>query len=153
MSATFVHPAGPSDVEALVHLRREMFAAMDVAEHDTTWRDNAAAWFESHIDDEKHGIFVVEHESQVVACAMGTLQDSAPSPGVPRGGFVVVSNVCTLPSYRGRGMGRLAFNAVMEWARATGAVRAELMATPAGRSMYARAGFSDVKFSAMRAAL
>ena len=130
-----------------------MFAAMDVAEHYTAWRENAAEWFESRVDDTKHGIFVVENDSQVVACAMGALQDSAPSPGVPSGGLIVVSNVCTSPAHRGQGMGRLAFDAVMEWARGTGAVRAELMATPAGRSMYERAGFADVKFPAMRAPL
>lgn len=92
-------------------------------------------------------------DEEIVACAMGAIRDAAPSPGVPDGGDTLVSNVCTYPEARGQGHARAAFEAVMDWARDAGSGRAELMTTPEGQGMYARAGFSITSFPAMRADL
>ena len=89
----------------------------------------------------------------MVACAMGSIRDAAPSPGIPRGRDVLVSNVCTLPDKRGRGYGTAAFKAVMDWARQTGVGRAELMATEAGMRMYEQEGFAPTQCPALRATL
>ena len=87
------------------------------------------------------------------ACAVGAIRDAAPSPMVPRGRDLLISNVCTFPDARVRGYGQAAFDAVMAWAHDTGVGRAELMATPAGRGMYERAGFRPSGDPAMRATL
>ncbi|WP_210414802.1 GNAT family N-acetyltransferase [Microlunatus elymi] len=142
-----------SDVAALVTLRAEMFKAMGVDDGCEDWRANAHAWFRARIDDPAYGIFVVEHDGRVVACAVGALRDAAPSPGVPSGGDVLISNVCTEPRCRGRGYGRAVFDAVMQWARQTGVGRAELMATEAGRQLYERAGFKITHSATMRTSL
>jgi len=65
----------------------------------------------------------------------------------------LISNVCTAPDARSQGFGGRAFDAVMEWARATGIARVELMATPSGLGMYERNGFTATAFPAMRAQL
>ncbi len=148
-----VRPAAPVDVEALVTLRGIMFEAMGVAEDDPRWRAAARRWFVERLADPAYRIVVVEVRGGVVACAMGARRDAAPSPGVPEGGDVLVSNVCTLPSARGQGHGSAAFEAVLTWARETGVPRAELMATAEGRHLYERAGFSTTAFPAMRADL
>ena len=142
-----------ADVGALVRLRAEMFKAMGVDDGSETWRSNAQAWFRERIDDPTYGIFVVERDGGVVACAVGALRDAAPSPAVPTGGDVLISNVCTDPSSRGRGYGRAVFDAVMQWARQTGVGRAELMATSDGRHIYERAGFKITDAPAMRTRL
>lgn len=98
-------------------------------------------------------IVVVEVHGQIVSCALGAVRDAAPSPSVPEGRDVLVSNVSTAPDHRGRGYGRVAFDAVMTWARGLGIGRAELMATDFARDMYRRAGFRETTFPAMRADL
>lgn len=134
----------------MVELRAEMFRAMDVLGGDDTWRSNARGWFEQHLNDPGCGIFVVIESGRVVACAMGLLRDAAPSPTSPDGGDVLISNVCTVPEHRGRGHGRAAFEAVVHWARSSGAGRAELLATQSGLPMYERAGFASRSAPLMR---
>lgn len=147
-----VRRAESRDVDALVMLRAEMFAAMGTpARHE--WQPHARAWFAERVDDPDYGFFVVEHAGEVVACAVGAVRDAVPSPEVPQGRDVLISNVCTRAEHRGRGFGRQAFDAVMAWARDTGVGRAELMATDAGRRMYERAGFTVTDHPAMRAPL
>ena len=120
------------DVDALVELRAKMFHAMGASHDDTSWRGHARNWFVALIDDPAYGIFVLEETGRVVACAMGAIRDAAPSPNVPAGRDVLVSNLCTSPERRGRGYGRAVFEAVLRWAHQSGAGRAELMATDAG---------------------
>lgn len=82
-----------------------------------------------------------------------------PAPhGVPllthaSSGDVLINNVCTLPTHRGRGFGSVAFEAVLVWARGTGVERAELMAAESGRGIYEKAGFEINNSLAMRAML
>ncbi len=148
-----VRTATERDLEVLVELRAEMFRSMGVPGTDPAWRANARRWFADRLDRPDHRIVVVEVAGTVVACAVGAVRDAAPSPGAPDGGDVLVSNVCTTPPARGRGHGRAAFEAVMAWARTTGAGRAELMATDAGRPLYQQAGFVVQDCLAMRAPL
>lgn len=147
-----VRRATNRDVDALVALRAEMFVAMGAkATHD--WQSAARCWFTERLRHPEYAFFVVEDGGEVVAGAVGAIRDAAPSPAVPQGRDVLISNVCALPAHRGRGFGQQAFEAVMEWARGTGVARAELMATGAGRSMYERAGFIETSYPAMRVTL
>lgn len=147
-----VRRAESRDVDALVMLRAEMFAAMGT-EVAHGWQPQARVWFTERVGDPHYGFFVFEDAGEVVACAVGAIRDAVPSPEVPHGRDVLISNVCTLAAHRGRGFGRQAFDAVMAWARDTGVGRAELMATDAGRAMYERAGFTVTAQPAMRALL
>lgn len=153
MSRATVRKAAAADVDALVRLRAEMFTAMNVADTDGAWRDAAREWFAARLDDADYCFVVVEVDGQVVSCASGAIRDAAPSPAVPDGRDILVSNVCTAAEHRGRGYGGAAFRAVLAWARRTGVGRAELMATADGRDLYESAGFQDVSFPAMRATL
>lgn len=148
-----VRTAEERDLDTVVELRAEMFRAMGVPDEASEWRRNAREWFADRLDDPRCRIVVVEVDRLVVSCALGTIRDAAPSPSVPRGGDVLVSNVSTAPGARGRGHGRAAFNAVMEWAQVSGVERAELLATVDGRAMYERAGFKETGHPAMRADL
>ena len=151
--AVVVRRATVFDVGALVALRAEMFRATGTAMTDSRWRSNAHRWFTERVKDPIYGIFVVQAGQDVVACAMGAVRDAAPSPEVPDGRDVLVSNVCTFPAHRGHGYGKRAFEAVMRWAVSTGIGRAELMATETGRGMYEQTGFVTNRFAAMRADL
>lgn len=148
-----VRPAEYADIASLVELRAEMFDAMGVPDNDTSWQAHAHHWFAERINDPSYHFVVVEEAGQVLACAAGAVRDAAPSPGVPGGRDVLISNVCTRPAARGRGLGTAAFEAVMAWAHASGVGRAELLATSYGESMYLRAGFVQSEHPVMRADL
>lgn len=154
MSDRAVRRAVARDVEALVALRAQMFASMNTPGHeDVEWQRATGEWFRLRIDDPSVCLAIVEVDQRAVASAMGAVRDAMPSPTVPAGGDILVSNVCTFPDCRGRGHARAAFDYVMQWARASGIGRAELMATQAGRTMYEAAGFEVVSYPAMRATL
>lgn len=148
-----VRRAVAADVAALVALRAEMFDAMGIDASGESWRAAAHEWFSTRLDDPDFGVFVVEDGGAVVASAVGAIRDAAPSPSCPEGRDVLINNVCTLPAYRGRGLGSAAFDAVLAWARGTGVARAELMATEGGRSIYEKGGFVANSSLAMRAML
>lgn len=155
MTDRHVRRARPDDVPALVRLRALMFEAMGVPADDQAWQESAGRWFHERLDHTDHRVVVVEDAATevVIACAMGAIRDAAPSPTVPDGRDVLISNVCTDPGFRGRGHARAAFTAVLDWARDTGIERAELLATDQGRAMYARAGFTTSAHPVMRARL
>ncbi|HIW28735.1 MAG TPA: GNAT family N-acetyltransferase [Candidatus Luteococcus avicola] len=148
-----VRRATADDVDVLVELRAEMFRSMGSAGVDGPWQQASRQWFAERLDHADYGIFVVTAAGQVVASAVGSARDCAPSPSVPEGRDVLISTVCTFPEWRGRGHGRRAFDAVLDWARSTGIRRAELMATPDGRPMYEKAGFTLTACPAMRTSL
>jgi hypothetical protein len=82
-----------------------MFAAMNVADTDELSRTNAHRWFSDRIGEDDYCFVVVEVDGQVVSCAAGAIRDAAPSPAVPDGRDILVSNVSTAPAHRGRGYG------------------------------------------------
>nr|WP_200962738.1 GNAT family N-acetyltransferase [Terrabacter sp. Soil810] len=85
---------------------------------------------------------MVEVDGVVIAAAIGTLELGVPNPHCPRGRAVRLANVITVPEHRGRGFGTLLVGDVVEWARSIDADRVDLSATPDGRRVYERAGFT-----------
>lgn len=143
-----------ADVPTLVELRSEMLRAMRTPGVDhSEWRRSAQDWFRARLDDAQVCVVVVQVGSQVVATAMAEVRVGVPSPGCPGGEAIHMSNVCTFPEDRRQGYGQLAFTAVLDWARSTGACWAELVATGDGVTMYESAGFVATRYPAMRASL
>ena len=98
------------------------------------------------------GVFLGDGPLWVLPEGQVEQRDRGGVPG-PGGGDVLISNVCTQPRARRQGHGQAAFTAVLDWARSTGAARAELMATGDGLTLYEAAGFTATRFPAMRASL
>lgn len=144
-----IRRAEARDLDALVELRRLMFEAMGTTDNGP-WLQNARDWYAARLDDPTCCFIVVEVDGVVVSCACGLARDATPSPSAPRPGDVLISNVCTLAEYRGRGYARAAFDALMAWTEQIGAARLELIATPDGRPMYDAAGFVPTAHPAMR---
>ena len=80
------------------------------------WQDAAYQRFAARVASPDVCLIVVEVEDVVVASAMGTLREAAPSPLSPQSGDVLISNVATDPRYRRRGHARAAVHAVLQWA-------------------------------------
>lgn len=106
------------------------------------WRGHAERWFTARIQNPGHCLYVVDADGRVASCALGSLSESQPTPARPFGQDLYISNVVTLPEFRGRGYAAAIFEAVLQWGRRQpGPVRARLFATADGRGMYERAGF------------
>ena len=83
--------ARADDVAALVDLRRLMFQDMGSGgATDSDWQDAARQWFARRVAAPGVCLIVVEAHDVVVAAAMGTLRDAAPSPSSPRPGDVLI---------------------------------------------------------------
>lgn len=154
LAVVCVRRAVTSDVPALVELRSEMFRAMGTSGVDhSEWRRAAQDWFRAHLDDAQVCIVVVEIGPRVVSTAMAAVRAGVPSPDCPGGDDILISNVCTFPEARRQGYGQVAFTALLDWARSTGAARAELMATGDGLTVYEASGFVATRYPAMRVSL
>ncbi|GAB6899127.1 GNAT family N-acetyltransferase [Kineosporia succinea] len=154
MTGGRVRVATLSDLDALIELRTEMFRATGEHTAHPEWPGRAARWFTARIDHPDHHLSVVEVQGQAVACALGSLSESQPRPARPFGLDLHVSNVVTLPEFRGRGHAGAALRAVLDWGRSRpGPVRARLFATPEGKSLYEREGFRVSAWPSMGAEL
>lgn len=144
--------ASREDLEVVVEMRAVMFEAMG-AKVEPGWLAPARAWFDEHFDDPDLGIFLIELEGEVVTCGVGQIRRTIPSAGNWSGVDVYVNTVVTREAASGRGFASAITKAVMDWGRTRGATRAELMASPAGQSIYESLGFADFGNLAMRAPL
>ena len=121
----------------------DLWALLFEGEPAEPWRSNAAEWFARFVADPARARFpVVESGGTIVATAIGTLELGVPNPHCARGRTVRLANVITLPEHRGRGHGRALVLDVVAWAESIGADRVDLSATPEGKRLYERAGFT-----------
>lgn len=149
--AVEIRRATNDDLDALVDLRESMLVAFDPAEGlEDGWREAFKLWAAARLDDDRFAMIVASDASgQVVAGAQGELIEGQPGPEVNRW-RVLITNVSTLPSARGRGLASRCMDAVLDWAQDMGATSAVLNAAPMGAQIYQRAGFETSSFPEMR---
>lgn len=142
-----VRRAVPADAARLVDLRALMMTEMgEDVEADPSWRADAAAWFRRRMQDPAaFAAFVAEAPGTgIVGCAVGTLDDHAPSPRNRSGVRGEVSNVVTEPAYRRRGIARRCLDALLAWFEADTPARVvRLAATSDGEPLYRSLGFAE----------
>ncbi len=119
-----------------------------------SWQRHAQQWFIRCVADRSTTCLpVVEVGGAVVATAIGTLELGVPNPHCPRGRAVRLANVVTAPEHRGRGYATLLVQEVVAWARSIEADRVDLSATPDGRRIYDKAGFTLTQAPRMKLVL
>ncbi|MCX4745865.1 GNAT family N-acetyltransferase [Kitasatospora sp. NBC_01287] len=133
--------ATAGDGVALLHLWGLLFD--DDAGTREPWRGRAAEWFARSVDDRDNARFpVVEVDGAIVATAIGTLELGVPNPQCAKGRTVRLANLITLPEHRGHGHGAALVLDVLSWARSVDADRVDLSATPEGKRLYDKLGFT-----------
>lgn len=146
-----VRRARPGDAPALVALRVELMRAMgEPGAEAPEWQERALAWFRAALSGEDAAAFVVDDDGEVVAGALVTLSRGAPSARNARGLTAHVTNVCTLPRARGRGLARTCVEAAVGWARTARADSVALHTTPEGERLYRSLGFTDTTYTELR---
>jgi GNAT superfamily N-acetyltransferase len=133
--------ADARDIDQLLRLWALLFSEDGTGQEE--WGDHARAWFARFVGDAGNARFpVIEVDGELVATAVGTLELGVPNPQCVKGRTVRLANVITLPEHRGRGYGTRLARDVVEWARSIAADRVDLSATPEGRRIYEKLGFT-----------
>ncbi|MGX6605042.1 GNAT family N-acetyltransferase [Micromonosporaceae bacterium Da 78-11] len=145
-----VRPAVAGDCGELLDLWAMLFDAAP----DVPWRQHAAVWFRRLVGEPSSARFpVIEVDGAIVATAIGTLELGVPNPQCARGRTVRLMNVITLVGHRGHGHGTALVLDVLDWARSVEADRVDLSATPDGRRLYERLGFTMTSAPRMKLVL
>lgn len=152
-SGVVIRQATAQDAAALVTLRALMFEAMgtrtEQLEHEA-WRDAALAWFTRRIGTAGVRVVVADVDGKVASGIVGEVTSLIPGPGAPNGSVGLISNVATLPAYRGRGLAGLVTDDLLRWfSSSTDVTRVDLFATPDGTRIYEPRGFVRRSFPGM----
>ena len=139
-----IHLATLDDVDELVRLRLDFLQevgslkdGVDVGELGAAMRD----YFVRKLPSGEFLVWVAESEGEIVATSGVTIFERPPNGGNVAGLEAYLSNMYTLPSWRGKGIGTALIATVVAHLKATHVRRIWLHATDEGRPVYARAGF------------
>jgi len=148
-----VRVATPADAPAMVGLRALMFEAMGTASAaiaDPRWRRTAHDWFTTRVADPAVRVVVAEAGGQVVSGGVGEVTALIPGPSTVNGSVGLISNVATVPAWRGRGLAAACTDHLLQWfEHDTDVTRVDLFATESGSRIYTARGFEVRDFPAM----
>jgi ribosomal protein S18 acetylase RimI-like enzyme len=148
-----IRRATPADASGLVVLRACMFDAMgESTETRDPWRKAFISWVEASLATRDAAAFVAEHPAVgLVSTAMGEITRKPPSPHNLHGISGHISNVVTLPDWRGQGLARSCVLALVDWFRTETDVRdIDLNATAEASDLYHSLGFRLREYPSMR---
>jgi GNAT superfamily N-acetyltransferase len=111
------------------------------ADFQPGWRERFVTFFEERIARDDAAYFVAVDGEQLVGSAGAFLTEAYPAAihGL-RSGYIF--GVYVMPEYRGRGLATQLTQATIEFLRAKSAYRIRLHASPFGRPIYERLGFT-----------
>ncbi|HEX4728036.1 MAG TPA: GNAT family N-acetyltransferase [Jatrophihabitans sp.] len=133
--------ARPDDAGQLLSLWQSLFDELPAATA-TDWQEPAHEWFAQFVDEPRSArIPVIEVAGELVASAVGVLEQHVPNPMSPTGRAVRLVNVITLPDHRGHGYATELISDVIDWSRRIATDRIDLSATAQGQRIYQRLGF------------
>ncbi|MFI7466831.1 GNAT family N-acetyltransferase [Nonomuraea sp. NPDC049646] len=140
--------ATEQDVPELVRLRALLFDDLggdffNPADADDDWRDALARVFKRKLAEPDCQILVVDGDTGLAACGIGTIEQWFPGPHSRNGRIGHVIGMVTDPSYRRRGHGRAIMLGLLDWFRDRDAVRVDLTASREAEPLYRRLGFAD----------
>ncbi|MBO13602.1 MAG: hypothetical protein CMJ68_22980 [Planctomycetaceae bacterium] len=139
----------PGDLEVIKRITVEAFSGVSIDEaaelafgpingHDWQWRK--ARHIDADVAREVDGILVVESEQGNVVGYITSWQDTA-------AGIGYIPNLAFVPEWRGRGLGRLLIQRVLDRFRASGLSHAKietLAQNDVGHHLYTSIGFREV---------
>ena len=127
-----IRQATAGDLERLVPLVTAFFVEEGI--EATGWQGNLAAM----IADPRSCFFLAERDGVPVGFATATCTN-----GIEFGRSVEIEDLFVLAPYRGLGLGRTLFEAMLAWAREAGCAKAIVVLTPVGQADGGLAAFYD----------
>jgi GNAT superfamily N-acetyltransferase len=153
---TDVRQATVDDADEIVRLRGLMIGALDGAPPEPgLWQEHVRATVVSRIaaPEPSLAVFVVDHPTapgRLASCAVGTIERRFGGPRDVNGVIGYVFNVVTDPDCQRRGYANACMAGLIEWFGRQGVTRVELKASPFGKALYERMGFTLSHGVAMR---
>ncbi|MEU9561383.1 GNAT family N-acetyltransferase [Streptomyces sp. NPDC048161] len=143
-----VRQAVEDDIAELVRLRALLFENLggdffNPASGGDDWLDELAVVLKDQLATEAVHILVVDGESGLAACGIGTVEQRLPGPHLRNGRIGQVIGVVTDPAYRRLGHSRSVMRGLLDWFRASGVARVDLYASSGGEPLYRELGFTD----------
>lgn len=102
-------------------------------------------YFQEKFADNTFVVFMAFDEDQIAATGGLSLYEITPSLHCPNGKVGYISNIYTLPQYRGQGIARALMEQLLAEAKARKCTKIVLNATDMGRPLYEAMGFADTK--------
>ncbi|MEW9547507.1 GNAT family N-acetyltransferase [Nonomuraea sp. NPDC050783] len=143
-----VRRATSDDIAELVRLRALLFEDLggdffNPSSANGTWRDALATVLAGKLAAEDTRILVVDGDSGLAACGIGTIEQWFPGPHSHNGRIGHVIGMVTDPAYRRRGHSRAIMCSLLDWFREHDAARVDLHASREGEPLYRELGFFD----------
>ena len=132
------------DVDELIRLRLDFLEEVGNLKAGVDGEELGAAMRDYLVRKMPAGAFlawVAESEGAIVATSGVTIFERPPNGANPSGLEAYLSNMYTLPGWRGRGLGTALVATIVAHLKATRVRRIWLHATEQGRPVYAKAGF------------
>ena len=132
------------DVDELIRLRLDFLSEVGNLKPGADGGELGASMRDYLVRKMPSGAFlawVAEGEGAIVATSGVTIFERPPNGANPSGLEAYLSNMYTLPDWRGRGLGTALVEAIVAHLKATRVRRVWLHATERGRPVYAKAGF------------
>jgi GNAT superfamily N-acetyltransferase len=148
-----IRAATENDAAELVRLRQQLFDSLGVPRLDD-WQAPCEAQLRRSLTDGTMAAFVADRPdgqgAGLVACGIAMVAQRLGSPGNPRGRHGHIQSMVTEADFRGRGLARAIFHALMQWLREEQRVTVvDLHATDMGAPLYREYGFHDAEQPAM----
>lgn len=136
-----VREAVPTDIPEIVRLGAYMYATVG-STVDDAWAQLAQAQLESRLGTTLLGWVIDGDAGRLAACGFVNVTPRLPLPSAVTSMRGYIQWVVTDPPSQGRGLGGAVMGAIMDWARDQRIDSLELHASPAGRALYRRLGFT-----------
>ncbi|GAB76520.1 Ribosomal protein S18 acetylase RimI [Austwickia chelonae] len=143
-----VRRALATDADEFVRLKTLIFRAwpfpvdLDI---EPEWPRRCAQVYRDLLAGPGFASFVVDDPNRpgaLLGCVTVAVDQRLPIPG-STGRVAYVADMCTVPEFRGQGLGRALLRAATRWAGHQGAGRVHLYATEQGRRLYSSEGFES----------
>ena len=149
MTGLSIRRATAADADVLARHRADMFRDMGqlTADLRDTLVEAARAYFVAAVPDGRYVAWLAEVEGNIVAGAGLQLRELLPRPApggvrLVRGPQGLILNVFTEPGWRRRGVAAALMRELLRWCRANGIESLVLHASPDGRPLYEKLGFT-----------
>ncbi|WP_066366501.1 GNAT family N-acetyltransferase [Herbidospora mongoliensis] len=139
--------ATEQDIPELVRLRALLFEDMGGDFFNPSspddWRQALATVFKQKLTEPDTLILVVDAETGLAACGIGSIEQWFPGPHSRNGRIGHVIGVVTDSAHRRRGHSRAIMAGLLDWFRDREAIRVDLYASHQAEPLYRELGFLD----------
>lgn len=134
-----------TDIDRLMEWRREVLTCVFGSAPDSALLAANRDYFERHVGDGSHIAFIARKDGADVGCGDVCFYDEMPSPDNLSGRCAYIMNMYVRPQFRHAGVATSILGRLVEEARNNGCDKIYLETTDMGSTVYAAAGFCDMK--------